>query len=172
MDIDLIILWRLFKDGDLRLEPMLKAADAQCLRELITMLGEIKGSLSSSLSHIWNVTRYYESRTMWSDDVAVMAACIDSALQLPDDDTAVSIMWPLASSILRIRDALLNRGNGMLEERELGSDQAVNTSQRLLSRLASRMIFGQRNSVAVSCARASATSEARPSIKQLAPYEG
>jgi hypothetical protein len=77
-------------------------------------------------------------------------------------------MSPLASRLLRLRDVLLNRGSGMLEDRELVADQAVNASQLLLSRLATSLIFGQRNAVAVPCARARGI--ARPSVRHWAPH--
>jgi hypothetical protein len=69
MDVDLIILWRLFKDRDLRLGDILLQADDWCRQELTKMFSEITGSLFSSLSHIWSIAGCYEGRTMWSDVV-------------------------------------------------------------------------------------------------------
>jgi hypothetical protein len=102
--------------------------------------------------------------------VGAVLVGLQKALQLDSDERSTVILATLSLKILQLSHKMLAERHGSPAEREAVAEQAVITSQLLLTNLATRFIFGRHNCDRVSCARA--VGDVRPAVGWLPLYEG
>jgi hypothetical protein len=156
MQVNCIIFCLLYSDEPLPLAGYFDRPDQQCVALLKEMIDKIKSSQLHLLAWILNVSRSFEDRRVYSEDLAALLVGAQVAMKRPPEPTSAFILAPLSQTILRLRDKMLLLRARTYIEREAVSDQAARTSQLLLNNLATQLIFGRCNSQSISCARAMA----------------
>ena len=168
MEVNCIIFCLLYSDEPLPLAEYFYQPDQQCMALLKEMIDYIKSSRVHLLAWTLNVSRAFEDRSVYSEDLAALLIGAQMAMQRPLELASTPILAPLSQTILRLRDKMLSHWGRTLVEREAVSDQATQTSQLLLSTLATELIFGPCNGQLISCARAMV--DICPALGWLPPY--
>jgi hypothetical protein len=158
----------IYSDEPISLAEYFDAHDDQCVALLKGMIDDIKTSRLHLLVWTWNVSRAFEDRSVYSEDLAALLIGVQVAMQRPPEPACVFVLASLSQIILRLRDKMLFSAARTLVEREAVADEANRTSQLLLSSLAALLIFGRRNSQSISCAQA--TTNVCPALGWLPPY--
>jgi len=150
-------------------EELLDKPDKQCLSMLKGVLADVTRSRHHFLVWVWNVSRSFEERGVYAEDLAAMLIGAQTAMKLLPEPTSSFVLAPLSRLILRLRDSMISYQARTPAEREAVSAQALHTSQLLLSSLASQQVFGRSNNQLLSCARSN-TVGLSPAVGWLSPY--
>jgi len=154
MEVNCIIFCLLYSDEPLPLAEYFDQPDQQCVALLKEMINNTKSSRLHLLAWTLTVSRNFEDRSVYSEDLAALLIGAQMAMQRPLELASTFILAPLSQTILRLRDKMLGLQARTSVEREAVSDQATRTSQLLLGTLATQLIFGHSNSQSISCAQA------------------
>jgi hypothetical protein len=164
MEVALIILCMWYAEIRLPLNYLL--GDGPCLRQLEGMLDSIKSSEYHLLTLIWNVSRALQD--VFTEDLAAILAGVRRALQLPPQPESIKVLGPLSLSISHLLGKVHVQERRSLDERRTVSEAADITIKLLRCYTITRPIFGRRNNLMLSCARA--TEGIRPATGWLALY--
>jgi len=129
----------------------------------------VRSSEYHRLAVIFNVSKAFEHRLVYPEDLAAILVGIQDAMQLPHMAESTLILGPLSASIRRLLNATLVLGARSIK-RDAISREATRTIQLVRSSLASRLISGRHNSRIVACARGRWSID--PADGRLEPYEG
>jgi hypothetical protein len=168
MELNCIVFCLLYSGEPLPLAGYFDQPDQQCVTQLKGMIDNIKSSRARLLAWTLNVSRNFEDRSVYSEDLAALLIGAQMAMQRPPELASTFILAPLSQTILRLRDKMRLLRARTYMEREAVSEQADRTSQLLLSTLATQLIFGRSNGQSISCGRAVAG--ICPALGWLPPY--
>ena len=173
MRIALIIFCMIYEDLPIPFQYFFGGA---CQKELEDMLECIRYSEYHLLTLLWNVSTAFERNDsmklekVYTEDLAAILAGIHAALRLLPEPRSITILVPLSSCILRIRDSILVLEERDNTERQKVAEATINTYYLIREHVVNRPILGRRNNDILFCARGRDC--LRPATTRLAPYEG
>lgn len=170
MEANCIIFCLLYSGEPVPLAEYFDQPDQQCVALLKEMIDTIKSSRLHLLAWTLNVSRNFEDRSVYSEDLAALLIGAQMAMQRPPELASMFILAQLSQTIRRLRDKMLYFRARTYVEQEAVSEQAVRTSQLLLTCLATQLTFGHRSGQLISCARA--VVDICPALGWLPPYMG
>jgi hypothetical protein len=140
-----------------------------CLQQIGEMLKFVNSSEYHMLTLILNVSRSFESKKVFTEDLAAILAGVHHALRQSPQTESRIFTSPLTLSIRRTLEITYIEETRDLAERIRVSGAAYSTISRLRSSMVSRTVFGRRNKLMLSCA--TATAGIVPAAGWCAPYQ-
>lgn len=152
-DVTLVMLSHWLTPNPITLMSMFEDAHEEHVEQVTAMLRDIETSQVQYLTFLWNLCRRYRASWADSEEIAVVLACIERALELSDEDASVVILEPLASCLTDLRDRMLLHGTRRLEQARRVSVEVGRLCLELRSRVARRIVYGRMSRRLVSCVR-------------------
>jgi hypothetical protein len=140
-----------------------------CHQQIGEMLEFVNSSEYHIFTLIWNVSRSFEYKKVFTEDLAAILAGVHHALRQSPQTESRIFTSSLTLSIRRMLEITYIEEARDIDERRRVSEAAYVTIIQLHSSMVPRTVFGRRNNLMLSCAKAMAGIV--PAAGWWAPYQ-